>query len=228
MTVVDEKVAQPEPNFTPIKEIDLTPTREEQSSTHLAPSPSNLQSWRTIGPRTTPLNAYASFQTWKNKPEGRCRESGRRRNVCGACIINQNHVLLVKQREVQKWGFPKGSREWQESKLSCMTRELLEETGLELKNYEHEFLGYKTFFESTIYFYKLLEDCTSIILTPLDTHEIEESKWVPLSELKGLTLNRVTNHIRRSILLKPDLFNFVRQLCKYPRKFGNSSATPDV
>ena len=122
------------------------------------------------------------------------------RTVCGSCIISEGHVLLVKQRECAKWGFPKVSKEWTESKYACMVRELREETGIQLHQVFHEFLFSKTFFESTIYFFKM----PSIInnLKPNDTREIEMAAWVPLSELKNLCLNRITDFIKRNVLLR--------------------------
>jgi 8-oxo-dGTP pyrophosphatase MutT (NUDIX family) len=122
------------------------------------------------------------------------------RTVCGSCIISQGHVLLVKQRECEKWGFPKGSKEWTESKYACMVRELREETGIQLHQVFHEYLFSKTFFESTIYFFKM----PSIInnLKPNDTREIEMAAWVPLTELKNMCLNRITDFIKRNVLLR--------------------------
>lgn len=172
-----------------------------------------------------PPTTYKSFRTWKKKPQQSFKSYNRRRNVCGACIVHKDHLLLVKQREMQKWGFPKGSREWQESKLSCMTRELLEETGIDLKQYQHTFLGVRTFFESTIYFYEISNDVPSMIsVCPSDTKEIEESKWIPLDCIKNLELNRVTNHIKRLVFLKlssSDWKTTLIQLCQQKKKTSN-------
>ena len=146
----------------------------------------------------------------------------RQRNVCGACIVHRGHVLLVQQREVKKWGFPKGSREWQESKMLCMTRELLEETGLELNHYQHTFLGVQTFFESTIYVYEISDDVPAFItVCASDTREIADSQWIPLDDLKKLELNRVTNHMKRLVfknLSTSDWKTTLVQLCQQKKK----------
>jgi 8-oxo-dGTP pyrophosphatase MutT (NUDIX family) len=118
---------------------------------------------------------------------------------------------LVKQREVQKWGFPKGSREWNETKLDCMTRELKEETGLVLNEHKHTIISCKNYFDSTIYFIQMDEPRDALPLSPRDTKEIEEAAWVSLSELKTLLLNRVTNHVKRNIILKSSWADFLQQ-----------------
>ena len=146
-------------------------------------------------------SCQVSFSTFKRRdPFESFRKHGQR-TVCGSCIISEGHVLLVKQRECSKWGFPKGSKEWNESKYACMVRELHEETGIHLHQHPHcDFLYSKTFFESTIYFFEIP---TRIVnLKPHDTTEIETVAWVPLSELKQLSLNRITDFIKRNILLK--------------------------
>jgi 8-oxo-dGTP pyrophosphatase MutT (NUDIX family) len=156
--------------------------------------------WKRSQPIIRTPNQYKSFQSLK-------RQFPRYRNVCGACVISNNRILLVKQREVQKWGLPKGSREYKESKLSCMNRELQEETGLVLENYRHSFLGTCCFFECTIYFIELEENNPdSIVLEPIDTNEIDEVKWVRIDQLKDYdidSLNRITNHIKRTVFSKP-------------------------
>jgi ADP-ribose pyrophosphatase YjhB (NUDIX family) len=201
------------------------------SKTNLTESNSKFNSdqlsWRqrTHIPTT---NQYRSFQTMKKKKY--------KRNVCGACIIAEGHVLLVKQKEVQKWGFPKGSREWHESKLSCMNRELEEETGIKLDDHKHVFLGHRMFFESTIYFYELSGDWKEVVLVPKDTNEIEEAKWIPILSnihevsLKNMALNRVTNHVKRTILLKPLWKEILENTCKHDRfrKSSQSIATQNT
>ena len=208
MTVVEGK--SPEKTYTVDckceKKTDPKPEPNSKSN-------SDQLSWRqrTHIPPTT--NQYRSFQTMKKKKY--------KRNVCGACIIAEGHVLLVKQKEVQKWGFPKGSREWHETKLSCMNRELEEETGIKLDEHKHVFLGYRMFFESTIYFYELSGDWKEIVLNPKDTNEIEEAKWIPFVSnlhevsLKNIVLNRVTNHVKRAILLKPLWRKILESTCKH-------------
>ena len=165
-------------------------------------SSSNNLCWRQVNPQPSPAHPFRSFRTTK-RPKGQPR----RRNVCGACIVADGHVLLVKQRELSKWGFPKGTREVKESKQACMMRELYEETGIRLKNIPHEFLFCRTFFESTIYFFKMDKPRTDILHTH-DAREIEDVSWVSLDQLTNLSLNRVTNYTRRFVFSRPEWIHF--------------------
>lgn len=213
----------------------MTISNETVEKGHSLPRPpcppsssSDSLSWRRTPDRvlmcsvtTQHTPSYKSFQTWKKQPSKKSPVN-RRRNVCGSCVVHKGHVLLVQQREVKKWGFPKGSREWQESKMLCMTRELLEETGLELNHYNHTFLGVQTFFESTIYFYEISDDVPSFItVCASDTREIADSQWIPLDDLKTLALNRVTNHIKRLVFKNwptSDWKTTLIQLCQRKKK----------
>jgi 8-oxo-dGTP pyrophosphatase MutT (NUDIX family) len=152
------------------------------------------------------------FSSFRSKKPKSTPNNYRRRNVCGACIFTNDSVLLVKQREADKWGFPKGSRECTESKMACMLREVNEETGLVLQECEHTVVGCQTFFESAIYF--IYFPVAVSILGPKDVNEISEVAWIPWKDLPTLTLNRVTNHIKRTILLKTEWNEFVSNINK--------------
>jgi 8-oxo-dGTP pyrophosphatase MutT (NUDIX family) len=108
-----------------------------------------------------------------------------RKSRCGACIISQcgKKCLLVKQKEAQKWSFPKGSKEKYETKEECMKRELLEETGVSLGGYEYDTLECVKRYKYYIFILRLKEKEDSMVLKPLDKHEIEMAKWIPLSDL---------------------------------------------
>jgi len=127
---------------------------------------------------------------------------GAPRRVCGACVSFQDHVLLVKQRESQKWGLPKGTREGSESVSDCVARELQEETGLCLAQVQHKMTGYHTFRHHTIYFYELVSSAGPPPLgppplCPQDQHEIEKAQWLSWTEAETLPCNWITNHLLR-------------------------------
>ncbi|MGG4606346.1 NUDIX domain-containing protein [Paenalcaligenes sp. Me131] len=55
--------------------------------------------------------------------------------ACGAVIINNNNILLLKRKknpESNHWGIPGGKIDWMEKIEDAVTRETLEETGLQL------------------------------------------------------------------------------------------------
>lgn len=108
------------------------------------------------------------------------------RRVYGCiCISKSNKVLLVKGKKGEgKWSFPKGHIEPQDiSPINCALRELKEETGLTLKQ---SFFGFKKFRAGQYYMYYMPKECQ---VTPNDSREVEEAKWVHLDDLKDLNKN---------------------------------------
>lgn len=105
--------------------------------------------------------------------------------VYGCIIISQNNtILLVKNRQGEKWSFPKGHKEYfDKTPLDCALRELREETGIILdKNYmtTKKYMNVEYFIYSVPYEYRLF---------PQDTKEISEAKWFTFEELKSIEKN---------------------------------------
>jgi 8-oxo-dGTP diphosphatase len=104
--------------------------------------------------------------------------------VYGAICVNEyGEVILVKGRKSNKWSFPKGHKERGETALECAKRELEEETGLLTgPKYvsSHNLKGGE-------YFIFAIEGRPT--LSPLDTREICEAAWWPLSNLPHLDSN---------------------------------------
>lgn len=104
----------------------------------------------------------------------------------GCIIIYKNKVLIV-QSNFNKWGFPKGTRNPEESVLECAIRETREETSLVVDLTESDRLLYR--FNNTIMYYKKLNCKPKINIS----HIIREKKdctgiaWIRLSCLKKQT-----------------------------------------
>lgn len=113
---------------------------------------------------------------------------------CGACIFNYTgtHCLLVKQRNA-KWGVPKGSVENQEDDISCMYREVLEETNFDLRHHKHVFIHPVSWKQYKI-FLIYLPDNVFWDMYPRDSQEIEKIEWVHISDLRQYTLNYITKY----------------------------------
>ena len=106
----------------------------------------------------------------------------------GAIILaptEEGHIkyALVQGRYTGKWSFPKGHANEGEVPLACTLRELAEETGLETLPEPIEYIqvGYGN--------YHVFHLDHQPFLTPRDTNEIMDTKWVTLDEMRSLPLN---------------------------------------
>ena len=111
----------------------------------------------------------------------------RRVNECGVILFNQDmkDLLIVFQNKSKKWGFPKGHMTrmelYNKEYLKCAKRELYEETGIDLRIFNHTkygsvILGNKLFFVIEI-------KQNNIQANPLDEFEIEKIQWIKRTDL---------------------------------------------
>ena len=105
--------------------------------------------------------------------------------VFGVILISKyKNVLLVKGRKVNKWSFPKGHLQSDESSFDCAMRECFEETGICLKdtNYNH----YKKLYSGGYFIYLDTEEYNFNIQ---DNLEICDIAWIPWYKLRQLRKN---------------------------------------
>jgi 8-oxo-dGTP pyrophosphatase MutT (NUDIX family) len=124
----------------------------------------------------------AAFSSY-NPPEDR---------VYGAiCISPENRVLLVRGRSSQKWSFPKGHKERNEPSFTCAMRELFEETGINISSTINSCeLPYKKFKVGGYYILDLDGEPT---LTPRDTREISDAKWMSQDDIQHCIDDQTAN-----------------------------------
>ena len=111
------------------------------------------------------------------------------------CISPNDRILLVRGKETGIWSFPKGHMERGETSIQCAKRELHEETGILLTAGLSE-NGFRRFQKTGGgYFIFYLE--SEMDVYPLRPWEIEEARWVNLSELPGIRGNVDVSMFRR-------------------------------
>lgn len=120
----------------------------------------------------------------------RSNEIGKHLRSAGIILRNQQgNYLLVLGRTHNKWSFPKGHIEENESWHDCAQRETLEETGLTVTipdNAKHWFAN------KSIYFFIGPESIQGKpVLRPRDKHEIVRATWFSKDELLKLTRDLV-------------------------------------
>ena len=127
---------------------------------------------------------------------------------CGGVILNRNlnKILLVcnNYSPSEKWGLPKGHRENSETYATCATREINEETGLNV--YLNDSMTKIKVNNS--YYFPVVMNNVSAHLEPIDKNEIKAVSWFKIDELDNLVLNRDTR-----IVVKMKL-NFIKKVIK--------------
>lgn len=106
----------------------------------------------------------------------------------------KEYILLVLNRlsylkSENKWGLPKGHLLEEEHGLPylCARREILEETGIYFPIVKDD---NSIVIQDTEYFITKLNRKWNPVFEPKDKKEIHSAKWIPLSELKNMNLNR--------------------------------------
>lgn len=87
-----------------------------------------------------------------------------------------------------KWSFPKGHKQCGESYLECALRETLEETGLDLGGEVP--VSFQRLSVGEYYFFEVEE----VALSPADTDEIVDARWMSLSEIRSSSCNVDVNN----------------------------------
>ncbi len=110
---------------------------------------------------------------------------------CGCIIIKDNKVLLVYEKNMNFWGFPKGHMEKEENEIETALREVKEEVGIDVKinNKKRYVLNYniRNEIDKTTVLYVAVPKNDKIIM---QESEIEDAKWCNFEEaLNTLTFD---------------------------------------
>lgn len=139
--------------------------------------------------------------------------SGKSIRRCGGIIYNSSNdkVLIVLNRESyekgeNKWGFPKGHRNYNERIVDCAQREIKEETGLTIPKC---LFKRKVCLNNTLYYIiNLKQDYKEFDI--IDKKEIVKVEWSSPHELMGLCYNRdIRQFLRKYATYEPS--NMVKE-----------------
>lgn len=97
----------------------------------------------------------------------------------GAIITCGNKILLVQGRKTAKWSLPKGHAYNGEHPLSCAIREIEEETGILLRNYNFR----REAVRLRVGYYFFVELPIENPIYPRDTAEIMNHGWFSFDEI---------------------------------------------
>jgi len=144
----------------------------------------------------------------------------------GIILLAGDHVLVVQGKDTEKWSFPKGHREGDEDVYTTATRELKEETGVELSNKDKycTVYTYKYNYGEGEQLYKYLIYKTTRRITPIvgDPYEIKASKWVHMSSLAN------DNHYDKNRALRDYIRSQVKRKGTQVCGFGKTCRNGDT
>lgn len=107
-------------------------------------------------------------------------------------VTRGDELLLVRHRKKDRtyWLVPGGGLDYGESIAECATRELREETGLEIEVKRHLYLSEAIAPDKSRHIVNLfvLAEVTGGTLTQPEEEAIEEVAFMPFAELEGLTM----------------------------------------
>ena len=123
-----------------------------------------------------------------------------REKCCGCIVIKENNVLLIKQNEGH-WGFPKGHVEENETEIETATREVKEETNLDVevdsnKRYTTEYVTNVGKLKQVVFF---IAKCIGGEIKAQEC-EVSEIRWVKFEEaIKLITYDNTRALFERAI-----------------------------
>lgn len=112
----------------------------------------------------------------------------------GVVLNNAGEVLVVrrvkeeigKEGKVLKWAFPGGKQKNSESRIECVEREVLDETGFKVKHVREISLRIHPDISVIIVYHLCKPAEEKAVQTPKQPWEIAEVKWVKPEELTTL------------------------------------------
>ena len=121
----------------------------------------------------------------------------------GIMLFNTDftRILIVKNNyhpypQCQKWGYPKGHVENNETTYECAKRELYEETGLVINISDHKTVNVN----NSKYYVFTTDEAELKNINPVDTNEINAAQFQDISTIQSLNLNR-----EASVLIKKSI-----------------------
>lgn len=117
-----------------------------------------------------------------------------------AILLHRDRILLLKTRTTGRYAVPGGGVELGESLIEGLKREVIEETGIEIKvggliHFSEEFFYYEPTdeaFQSYRFFYHCKPNTLTLVRdNEVDDEEVEMPRWVPI---EGLNAGHFQDH----------------------------------
>ena len=125
----------------------------------------------------------------------------------GIVVNDKGEVLLIRRVKkevgndgsVLTWAFPGGKQRLNESRLDCVKREILAETGYDIYSFKEISLKHHPQFPVFIVYHSCKLSKLKPIAKPKEPHEIAEIKWVKKEEIRNLITTNLDSKVSREM-----------------------------
>lgn len=122
----------------------------------------------------------------------------------------QGKVLMIRRKNeekgkdgsVLKWAFPAGKQRFSETREECVKREVLAETGYEIKSLRQISLKMHPQFSVMIVYHLCELVSEKPVAKPKEPYEIAEIKWIKKEDIKNLITTELNPDVAKALDLK--------------------------
>jgi 8-oxo-dGTP pyrophosphatase MutT (NUDIX family) len=125
----------------------------------------------------------------------------------GIVLNPKGEVLLIKRKKLEKgkvgailsWTFPGGKQKYNESRRECVEREVLAETGYQVKALKEISLRFHPEFPVAIVYHFCKTEDLEPIAEPSEPWEVEEIHWVKPEKIKELITSNLDKKVAKEL-----------------------------
>lgn len=125
----------------------------------------------------------------------------------GVVINSAGEVLMIRRvaqeegtdKSVLTWAFPGGKQRYKETREQCVAREVLDETGYEIRPLKQISMRFHPQFPVFIVYHLCELVSPKPIREPIEPHEIAEIKWVKPEEIQNLITTDLDPDVEREL-----------------------------
>jgi len=128
----------------------------------------------------------------------------------GIVVNNKGEVLMIRRVEkeigkngsVLEWAFPGGKQRFDESRSECVEREVLDETGYDIKSIKEISLRIHPQILVFIVYHLCELKTEKPIAKPIEPHEVAEIRWVKKEDIKNLITTDLDKKVAQELGLE--------------------------
>lgn len=128
----------------------------------------------------------------------------------GVILNDKGEVLMIRRvREetgssgaVLRWAFPGGKQRLDETREVCVRREVLAETGYDVKPIQQISLRIHPQFKIFIVYHRCELNAPEPVAEPAEPHEVAEVKWIKPADIEKLITTDLDPNVRKTLGLK--------------------------